>query len=78
VAGDPRRPQFVPSWLCSPDWEDTVKVSVEALWNLGEVELLAAYHEALRLHAEKKFGATPTAPSCTGCAPKRSRRPLAA
>lgn len=30
-------------------------ISVDALWGMGDVELLAVYHEALRLYAEKKF-----------------------
>lgn len=30
-------------------------VSAEALWNLSEIELLAAYHDARRQYVEKKF-----------------------
>ena len=32
-----------------------MKYTVEDLWRLREVELLATYHEARRAHAEKKF-----------------------
>jgi hypothetical protein len=32
-----------------------MKTSVEALWGMSDAELLAAYHEVRRLHAEKKF-----------------------
>jgi hypothetical protein len=32
-----------------------MKASIEALWGMSDAELLTAYHEVRRLHAEKKF-----------------------
>jgi hypothetical protein len=32
-----------------------MSVSIEALWNMSEVELFAAYHDARRRYVEEKF-----------------------
>jgi len=41
------------AWRSGGGW--AMDISVEALWQMPEAELLAAYHGARRLYAEKKF-----------------------